>query len=78
MIKILNKAELSTLEVNPKGVWYSLGYSDPMQARPAIQKAFNQAMEKGPSLLEPAACYDIFPIAGVTPFSVEVKGGVVF
>jgi len=78
MIRILHEAELPNLEVNPKEVWYWLGYSDPMQARPAMQKVFNQAMEKGPSFLEPAACYDIFPIAGVTPFSVEVKGGVVF
>jgi len=78
MIKILHKSELSNLEVNPKGVWYALGYSDPVQARPAIQKFFNQAMEKGSSLLEPAACYDIFPIARVTPFAVEVKDGIVF
>jgi len=35
MIKILHKSELSNLEVNPKGVWYALGYSDPVQARPA-------------------------------------------
>ena len=78
MIKILHEAELSNLEIDSKEVWYWLGYSDLTQARPAIQKVFSQAMEKGSYLLEPAACYDIFPIAGVTPFSVEVKGGVVF
>ena len=78
MIRILRQADLPNLEVEPKLVWRLLGYSDPMQMRPAIQEVFHQAMEMGPTLLEPAACYDIFPIARVTPSSVEVEDGVSF
>ncbi len=78
MIRILSQADFPNLEVDPKGVWCLAGYSNPKQASPAIQKVFHQAMEIGPTLLEPAACYDIFQIERVTSSSVEVRGGVTF
>ena len=78
MMQIISQAEFQNLEVNPKAVWQELGYSNPNQARPAIQEAFHQAMEIGPTLLEPTACYDIFQIERVTSSSVEVEGGVSF
>jgi len=78
MIQILRQADFPNLKVDPKRVWCLLGYSDPKQVSPAIQKAFHRAMEIGPTLLEPTACYDIFPIARVTSSSVEVEGGVSF
>jgi len=78
MIRILRGAELPKLEVNPKVMWESLGYSDPGQASQTMQRLFRQAMEMGPTLLEPAACYDTFPITLVTRSTVEVAGGVSF
>lgn len=64
------------MEVDSEEVWRLLGYSDPIQARPAIQEVFHQAMEIGQTLLEPAACYDIFQTERVTSASVEVEGHV--
>jgi len=78
MIKLLHETEFPNLEVDLEMVWLMLGYSDPSQARPLIKEAFQEAMEMGPALIEPAACYDVFPIARVTPSSVEVEGGVSF
>jgi len=77
-MRILPQAEFQNLEVTPKGVWRRLGYSEPALASPAIQKAFHQAVEIGQTVLEPAACYDIFQIERVTSSSVEVEDGVSF
>jgi len=77
-MQIISQAEFQSLEVNPKAVWLELGYLNPPQARRAIQEAFQRAMEVGPTLLEPKACYDIFQIERVTPSSVEIEGGVSF
>lgn len=78
MIRILRQIEFSNLEVDPKVVWRLSGYSDPIQARPSVQQVFHRAMEMGPTLLEPAACYDIFQVEEVTSSSVEVEGDVSF
>jgi len=78
MLQIIPKAELSNVKVPRREVWRYLGYPNPNQASPTIKKVFNRVMEMGPSLLEPVACYDIFPIKKVTPSSVEVEGGVLF
>lgn len=78
MMRILLQAEFRNLEVNPKEVWQRLGYPDLALVSPAIQEAFHRAMEIWQTLVEPVACYDIFQIEGVTPSSVEVKGGVSF
>ena len=74
MIKLLHETEFSGLEVDPEVVWRFLGYSDPDEVRPEIREIYRKAMEIGPSFLEPAACYDIFPIKDVTSSSVEVDG----
>ena len=78
MIRILPQADFPNLEVDPKEVWRLLGYSDPFQASPAIQEIFHQAMEIGQTILEPAACYDIFQTERATSSSVEVDGRVSF
>ena len=78
MIIILNQADISDFKVDPERVWCLAGYSDSNQARPIMQKAFQQAWEIGPSLLEPAACYDTFPITGMTSCSVTVDDTVSF
>ena len=62
------------LEVELKQVWQRLGYNDSTQASTRIQQAFTRALEIGQGLLEPTACYDIFPIAGITPSSVKLQG----
>ena len=74
----LSQADISGFKVDPERVWCMAGYSDPSRARPIMQKAFQQAWEIGPSLLEPAACYDTFPITGVTSYSVTIDGDVSF
>ena len=78
MLQIVPEAEFSKVKVPRREVWRYLGYANPSQASPAIQKVFNRVMEMGPPLLEPVACYDIFPIKKVTPSLVEVKSGVSF
>jgi hypothetical protein len=60
--------------VELKQVWQRLEYDDPAQAPLQIQLAFTRAVEIGQGLLEPTACYDIFPIAGITLSSVKLKG----
>ena len=74
----LSQADISGFKVDPERVWCMAGYSDPSRARPIMQKAFQQAWEIGLSLLEPAACYDTFPITGVTSYSVTIDGDVSF
>lgn len=69
--EILNPNKLI---VDLEQVWQRLGYSDPALAPTRIQQAFTQALEIGQGLLEPMACYDIFPIAGITPSSVKLEG----
>jgi hypothetical protein len=78
MLRLIPEAEFSKVEVSPDEVWRYLGYPNSNQASPAIQKVFHQAMEIGPTLLEPVACYDISQIGRVTSSSVEVEGGVSF
>ncbi len=78
MIRTLSQADILGFKVDPERVWGMAGYSDPSRARPIMQKAFQQAWEIGLPLLEPAACYDTFPITGVTSCSVTVNGAVSF
>jgi len=78
MIRTLSQADISGFKVDPERVWCMAGYFDPSRARPIMQKVFQQAWEIGPSLLEPAACYDTFPITEVTSCSVAVDGAVSF
>ena len=78
MIRTLGQADIPDFKVDPERVWCMAGYSDPSQARPIMQKAFQRTWEIGPSLLDPAACYDTFPITGVTSCSVTVNGAVSF
>ncbi len=74
MLQIIPQSEFSGFKVPPHEVWRFLGYSDPDEVRPEIREACHKAMEMVPSLLEPAACYDIFPIKDVTSSLVEVDG----
>ncbi len=74
MLQIIHRDRFSNFEVPPREVWRFLGYSDPDEVRPEIRRACHKAMEMAPSLLEPAACYDIFPIKDVTSSLVEVDG----
>ena len=74
MLRLIPQAEFSNFKVPPKEVWRYLGYLDPSRVRQDIQKIFQQVMEMGPPLLEPTACYDIFPIKKVTSSSVEAVG----
>ena len=78
MLRIIPQSEFSSLEISPDEVWRYLGYANPNKASSAVQEVFRQAMEIGPTLLEPVACYDIFQIERVTASSVEVVGGVSF
>ena len=78
MIRTLSQADIPDFKVDSERVWCMAGYSDPSRARPIMQKAFQWAWEIGPSLLGPAACYDTFPITGVTSCSVTVDGAVSF
>jgi hypothetical protein len=68
----LRKDKFKDLDIDPCRVWYLLGYTESDKPPPIIEKAIRQAMEIGLTLLEPAACYDIFDIRRVTPSSVEV------
>lgn len=74
----MNKAKFSNVEVPSHEVRRYLGYSDPTHVRKDIQDIFQQVMEMGPTLLEPAAGYDIFPIKNVTVSTVEVEGDISF
>jgi len=75
MFQVVPQTEFSGFKVPPHEVWEFLGYPDSNQARPKIREIFKRVIEEvGPPLLEPAACYDIFPIKNVTPSSVEVDG----
>jgi cobalamin-dependent methionine synthase I len=74
MLQIIPQSEFSDFKVPPHEVWRYLGYIEESKARPEIREIFKRVMEMGPSLLEPAACYDIFPIKKVTSSSVEVDG----
>lgn len=74
MLKIIPQSEFSDFKVPPHEVWRYLGYIEESRARPEIREIFKRVMEVGPSLLAPAACYDIFPIKKVTSSSVEVDG----
>jgi len=78
VLQVLFQDKFQRLEVIPKRVWRELGYRDATLANPAIQKSFQRAMEIGPALLEPVACYDIFQIERVIPTSVKVKSGILF
>lgn len=66
MIRILNQNELPDVKVTTDRLWCLAGYDDPGRAPPIIQKIFQSVMEMGPGLLEPKACYDIFPLKEVT------------
>lgn len=73
MLQIVPEAEFLNFEVPPHEVWRYLGYIEESKARPEIREIFKRVIEEvGPPLLEPAACYDIFPIKKVTSSSVEV------
>ncbi len=74
----MHKAEFSNVEVPLPEVWRYLGYPDRARARKDIQDIFRQVMEVGLTLLEPAGCYDIFPIKNVTSSAVELEGDVRF
>ena len=75
MLQIIPQSEFSGFKVPPHEVWRYLGYIEESQARPEIREIFKRVIEEvGPPLLEPAACYDIFPIKNVTSSSVEVDG----
>ncbi len=74
MLQIIPQSEFSDFKVPPHEVWRYLGYIEESKARPEIREIFKRVMEVGPPLLEPAACYDIFPIKKVTSSSVEVDG----
>lgn len=74
MVQILRSADFTDLKVPLDKVWYYLGYRDPFQVRPVVREAFEQAVEIGQTVLEPAACYDIFDTGSITASSVEVKG----
>ncbi|MCK4817313.1 hypothetical protein KA005_16200 [bacterium] len=78
MFRIVPRAEFSNFEIPPHEVWRYLGYPDPARARQDIQNIFQQVMEMGSTLLEPAACYGIFPIKNVNSSAVEVEGGISF
>ncbi len=74
----MNKVEFSNFEVPAHEVQRYLGYTDSVCARKDIQDIFQQVMEMGPTLLEPAVCYDIFSIKSVTSSAVEVEGAISF
>jgi cobalamin-dependent methionine synthase I len=75
MLQIIPQSEFSGFKVPPHEVWRYLGYIEESKARPEIREIFKRVIEEvGPLLLEPAACYDIFPIKNVTSSSVEVDG----
>lgn len=73
MVQILQQTDFLDLKVPIERVWQHLGYRDLLQARPVIREAFEQAMEIGQTVIEPAACYDIFQIERMTSSSVVVK-----
>ena len=74
----MNKVEFSNLKVPAHEVRRYLGYPDSVRIRKDIQDIFQQVMEMGPTLLEPAVCYDIFSIKSVTSSAVEVEGAISF
>jgi hypothetical protein len=79
MLQILSKSDFKGLDIPLNRVWGQLGYEDTSKVRPAIRKAFQQAVETGQALIEPKGCYDIFELLKVTPSSVEVGyGGISF
>jgi len=78
MLQIVPSDKLSGVKVPAYEVWRYLGYIDESKARPEIREIFQRVMEEvGPPLLEPAACYDIFPVEKVTSDSVHL-GGITF
>ena len=75
MLQIVPQSEFSNFKVPPYEVWRYLGYMEESKASPEIRRIFKRVIEEvGPPLLEPAACYDIFPIKNITSSSVEVDG----
>jgi hypothetical protein len=74
----MHKMAISQCEVPPHEVRRYLGYPDSACVREDIQGIFQQVMETGPGFLEPAGCYDIFPIKSVTSSAVEVAGEIRF
>jgi cobalamin-dependent methionine synthase I len=75
MLQIIPQSEFSGFKVPQHEVWRYLGYIEESKARPEIREIFKRVIEEvGPPLLEPAACYDIFPVKNVTSSSVEVDG----
>jgi hypothetical protein len=72
VMKVLHRPDLPKIEVSPEMLWRLLGHPNPDKVAPALQKTFEQVMEIGPGLIEPAAGYHIFPIKGITPSSVQV------
>jgi len=75
MLQIVPSDSFSGFKVPPHEVWRYLGYIDESKARPEIRKIFEKVMtEVGPSLLEPAACYDIFPVEKLTADTVQLDG----
>ncbi len=71
-MRILSEADFSDVKVEPDRLWCLAGYSDPSRASRIMNKALERAMEMGAGLLEPVACYDMFPIEKVTSSSVDV------
>jgi cobalamin-dependent methionine synthase I len=74
----MHKLSISHCEVPPHEVRRYLGYPDSVCVREDIHDIFQQVMEAGPALLEPAGCYEIFPIKSVTSSAVEVAGKIRF
>ncbi len=75
MLHIIPQSEFEGFTVPDHEVWRYLGYMDASKARPEIQRVFERVKEEvGPPLLEPKACYDIFPIKNVSQSEVELNG----
>jgi len=73
-MQVLVQVKLKGSDVKLEHVWRRLGYPGEAQTNAAIQRAFQQAVECGKTLLEPAACYDIFPLEAITPSSIRLNG----
>ena len=65
---------LKGLNVNLEHVWQWLGYSASVRAPIQLRNVFQRTVKFGKTLIEPAACYDIFPIEAITPSSIKLRG----
>ena len=74
----MNKANIPGIHVPAKKVLRYLGYPALSPARKDVQDVFLRAMEVGPPLLKPAACYDVVHIKSIASDAVYLEGGVSF